>query len=916
MEEPMPAIVDLRCQLPDGVTVIGREPVRLTWQVVAEEPGARQEAYEIEVSDVADFERVRFTTGPSSGDAQVAVEAPGGALWSREVRFYRVRIQVGGSWTDWSPLLRIEAGLLRPENWKAEAVTLPEDPGATVQSPAPLVRREFTLAAPIARARLYVTSLGIHEAFINGQRVGDALLSPGWTSYRKRLLYETHDVTTLLTPGRNVIAAVLGDGWYRGRIGWDARDDRCRYGDQLGLIAQLEIQSDDGSWVTIVSDGQWQASTGEIRRADLYDGCEIDLRDRQAGWTQRGFAAEGWLPVRVVPWDRSVVEPRVAPPVRVIAELPVTRRLRPGSALQLDGGQNISGFVRLRVRGQRDAQVRVRHAEVLEADGSLHTTSLRSARATDDFILADDQETILEPRLTFHGFRYAEVETEAEILDATIVAISSDTPPRSSFSSSHELLDRFHENVVWSQRGNFVSVPTDCPQRDERLGWTGDAQAFAPTGSTLFDSRSFWASWLRDVALDQDDRLGVPSVVPDVVIDGAARFGRAGWADAATIVPWAVYEAYGDVQVLRDQLGSMRRHVDSLRARLGPGDLLVPSGMQFGDWLDPDAPVERPWEAKADSDFLANAFLVLSARLAADAAELCGDPAWAADARALAARVRDATWGRWAGHAVTSQTGCAVALCFEIAAESERSAVADALAEQVRASDGRVRTGFLGTPLVLPALAQAGRWEEAYLMLLREDVPSWLYQVRQGATTVWERWDAIRPDGSIHPGTMSTPPEMADRPDGNEPHMLSFNHYAYGAVIDWVYRHLVGLASDRAMPGYRHVVVAPQPAVGIQHARATIESAYGRVSARWEVDASRTFMAKVELPFGTSATFVPPATGSSIVVVDGSTMAGPTSLGPGRHEISVSAAHVIQVERPADALSEPHVASGSVGRGA
>ena len=405
--------------------------------------------------------------------------------------------------------------------------------------------------------------------------------------------------------------------------------------------------------------------------------------------------------------------------------------------------------------------------------------------------------------------------TDAEVLDATFVAISSDTPPRAWFSSSHAMLDRFHENVVWSQRDNFVSVPTDCPQRDERLGWTGDAQAFAATGSTLFDARAFWTSWLRDLALDQDDRLGVPSVVPDVVIDGEARFGRAGWADAATIVPWAVYESYGDDQVLRDQLGSMQRHVDSLRSRLGPDGLLVPSGMQFGDWLDPDAPVARPWEAKADSEYLANAYLVLSARLAADAADLYGEGAWAADARALATRVRDTTWKRWADHAVTSQTGCAVALCLGIAPENEREAVAEALAALVRESDGRVRTGFLGTPLVLPALADAGRWEEAYLMLLREEVPSWLYQVRQGATTVWERWDAIRPDGSIHPGTMSTPPEMAERPEGDEPHMLSFNHYAYGAVIDWVYRHVAGLAPDRARPGYRHVVIAPRPVVGI-----------------------------------------------------------------------------------------------------
>ena len=426
---------------------------------------------------------------------------------------------------------------------------------------------------------------------------------------------------------------------------------------------------------------------------------------------------------------------------------------------------------------------------------------------------------ILEPRLTFHGFRYAEVASDAEVIEATFVAISSDTPRRGWFSCSDPTLERFHENVVWSQRDNFVSVPTDCPQRDERLGWTGDAQAFASTGSTLYDAQAFWASWLRDLALDQDDELGAPTVVPDVVVTGGSRFGRAGWADAATIVPWSVYEAYGDPHVLIDQLDSMQRSIRSLSRRLGPDGLLPPS-MQFGDWLDPDAPIDRPWEAKVDSTYLANAFLVHSARLAADAAELVGE-------RGVGGRDEELwpmRWPRRPGHGGrttrrTTQTGCAVALRFGLVPDAERGAVADALARLVREADGRVSTGFLGTPLVLPALSDAGRFEEAYLMLLRQEMPSWLYQVRMGATTVWERWDAVRPDGSIHPGTMKTPPEMADRKEG-EPHMLSFNHYAYGAVIDWVYRNVAGLAPDLDRPGYRHVILAPKPVAGLKRAKA------------------------------------------------------------------------------------------------
>ncbi len=415
-----------------------------------------------------------------------------------------------------------------------------------------------------------MTSLGLHHVTINGRSVTDSLLGPGWTPYARRLTGETYDVSELLTAGPNVFRASLGDGWYRGRLGWDPVDDRCKYGREVALIGQLEVELADGSTVRVVTDGRWSAATGEIRSADLYDGSTIDLRLRDDPVDHPGHDTSGWLPVAVLPFDPAIITPRVAEPVRRVAAIPVALVRRGEGCLQLDGGQNISGFVRLRVKGRRGDTVTVRHAEVREADGALHTLALRSAKATDTYVLADDAVTELEPMFTFHGFRYAEVETVAEVIEATFVAISSDTPARGSFACAEPRLERLHENVLWSQRDNFVSVPTDCPQRDERLGWTGDAQAFAPTASTLFDSQAFWASWLRDVALEQDDVLGVPSVVPDVVVGGELRYGRAGWADAVTMVPWAVYESYGDAAILRDQLDSIRRWIGSLVARAEP----------------------------------------------------------------------------------------------------------------------------------------------------------------------------------------------------------------------------------------------------------------------------------------------------------------------------------------------------------
>jgi alpha-L-rhamnosidase len=879
-------VTELRSQVPVGVAVIGADPLRLSWRIGPASEGTEQLAYEVEASGSPSFAPVSASSGVVEDDRQVGIPAPGGPLRSRDVRWYRVRVRTSHGWTDWGPTLRVEAGLLTAADWSAEAITLPDDPGRVRQAPCPVVRTVFQAPPDLVRAVLYVTSLGVHEVCLNGEAVGDALLAPGWTPYHERLLVETHDVTRLVRAGTNVLVGTLGDGWYRGRLGWDAVGGRCTYGQEVALLAQLELTRADGSVERVATDGSWRAATGEVLQADLYDGCTVDLRLRDPSIHTAGFDDSAWVPAAVVPLDRVVLEPRIAPPVRRVEVLPVRAEGGTDGVVALDGGQNIAGFVRLRVRGAPGDEVTVRHAEVLEPNGRLHVKALRSAKATDRYVLADDIEVTLEPRFTFHGFRYAEVTTRAEVLGAEFVAISSDTPRRGWFDCSDPRLVRLHDNALWSQRDNFVSVPTDCPQRDERLGWTGDAQAFAATASTLFDSEAFWWSWLRDLALEQDDVLGVPSVVPNVVLTGSPTMGRAGWADAATIVPWAVFESYGDPAVLEAQLPSMRRWVQSLERRTGPDGLLADVGWQFGDWLDPDAPANRPWEAKVDAEFLANAYASWSARLTGRAAGFVGDPAWADRALSHAARTAVATWRRWGEHALTTQTGCAVALRFGLVPEDERATAGDRLAELVHEADGRVSTGFLGTPLVLPALADAGRFDAAYRMLLRREMPSWLYQVDQGATTIWERWDAILPDGSIHSGAMTSPPDIPD-PEGREPHMLSFNHYAYGAVVDWLYRHVAGLAPMPDRPGYRRVRVAPVPVSGLRHASATVDSPFGSVATGWHLDETDTFHLDLELPVGTTAEVVLPTTAASAVTVNGSAASTQVSLGPGRHQAMV-----------------------------
>ena len=871
------AVWSLRSQHPAGLLGVPRDGLRLSWEVRST-AAARQRGAQFAWSDGGDW----IEESPFEGEASIAVPAPGGPLPEGAPRHFRVRVATEAGWSPWSPELEVEGAVDRLE---AAVITVDSD----AEGPNPYLRRSFTLADTPVRARLRISSLGLYEARVNGEPVDDEHLAPGWTAYQDRILVATHDVTSALREGDNVLAVRIADGWYRGRLGW--RNKRHHYGSALGLLVQLEVELADGSIVRVDSDDDWRSSVGSLLMTSLYDGCDVDLRREPHGWDRPGFDDSAWAGVRTLDVDKAVFQPRFAPPVRTVAELTGTLSVR-DDRTAVDLGQNIAGWMRIVVRGEAGDTVVVRHAEVLEEDGALHVAALRTARATDTYILDRDGEHVLEPAFTFHGFQYADV-TGAEVVSATGIAISSDTPQRSSFRSSERALDKLHANVAWSQRDNFVSVPTDCPQRDERLGWTGDAQAFAATAATLFDSDAFWRSWLVDLEIDQHDDGAVAAVVPNIIEDtdfdstGQSQImGRAGWADAATIVPWALYESTGSDEALRQQLRSMRRWVDHLERRAGEVGLL-PSEFQFGDWLDPDAPGDRPWEAKVSGDFVANAVFSWSARQLARAERHVGDADRAVTADALADRVADATWQRWGDHASSTQSGCALAIEFGIAPADEIAGLGDRLAALVREEDGRIATGFLGTPLVLPALTRTGHLDEAYAMLLRREAPSWLYQVERGATTVWERWDALRPDGSIHPGDMETGEGM-----------LSFNHYAYGAVIDWVYRTVAGLAPVGDRPGYREIRVAPRPSVGITEVSAEIRSSLGPVGIDWRLEGD-ALVVDLTVPFGAEVVLDLPVTPESSVRLGDAP--APDRVGPGIHRLTVSAPAVAD---PARALAQ------------
>ncbi|MES5823092.1 family 78 glycoside hydrolase catalytic domain [Streptomyces sp. RG80] len=823
---------------------VGTGTPRLSWSVPRADEGYEQSAYEIEISRAGAAERYR-----ADGPDQVLVPWPCEPLASRESAGVRVRVahkgDAGEDWSEWSAQAVVETGLLDPADWTA-AFVAPVGIGGLHQ-PAPILGGVLEVPGEVVRARLYASAHGLYVATLNGRRVGDLHLTPGWTSYQHRLAYQTYDVTDLVRSGRNELDVLLGNGWYRGRIGF--HDTRAFYGDRLAVLAQLEVTTADGAVHTLGSDGTWTARESDVLADDLYDGQSTDLRRRGPHWRPATGTTE------IVDTDLTGLVAPPGPPARVTSVLPAQRVwTSPAGRTLVDFGQVAVGWVRLRVRGLTPGtEVIVRHAEVLE-NGELGTRPLRSAEATDRYFVAGGGEEHLEPALTFHGFRYAEVAGAAGLRaeDVEAIVLGSDLTRTGWFDSSHELLNRFHENVVWSMRGNFLEVPTDCPQRDERLGWTGDIQVFAPTASFLYDCAGFLDSWLADLAAEQESDGAVPFVVPDVLRTPSPT--AAAWGDAATVVPWVLYQRYVDRALLERQLPSMRRWVDRL-ARLAGPNRLWSGGFQFGDWLDPTAPPDDPARAQADNEVVATAHFARSAEIVAEAARVLGHNEEAAHYTALAAEIRAAFAHAYVTPAgrIHSDAQTVYALAIEWAllpGAEQRQEAGRRLADLVRTAGFRIATGFVGTPLVTDALTSTGHADVAHRLLLQTACPSWLYPVTMGATTIWERWDSMLADGSLNVGEMT-----------------SFNHYALGAVADWLHRKVAGLAPGA--PGYREIIVAPEPPADLDSASARHLTPFGEARVSWQRVDGR-FRLEAVVPVGTVAHVRIPGADTSESVTHGS----------------------------------------------
>lgn len=858
---------------------IGIATPRISWRFISSattSPEWEQSSYELEIIRLpsSDVESYRVTSADS-----LLVPWPSKPLQSRERARVHVRVYgtVAGKAspdpTAWSPWSEVECALLDGEEWKARPITRADTHGngfePDTSAPKRPIRFRKTFDTPfssssssIKKARLYITGLGCYTAYINGKRVGDEMLAPGWTSYDHRINYQVFDVAELIHTDRtdakeNVLAVEVGEGWYATRLGFFG-GERCIWGEDLAVLAQLEVNPEKGETIRVLSDDSWKCSSSAIIRSEIYDGELYDAREEQDGWTgaKSSFDDSLWMGTRMLPLPSGKLCIPNAPPVRVTQTVrPVEILITPLGKTVVDFGQNVVGVLRLHfLEKEPGSKVRFSHAEVLE-NGELGVRPLRDAKCVDEVITSSAPLKEWSPSYTFHGFRYVQVEgwspTDAcplELSSMSALVIHTDMVRTGHFSCSHPMVNQLHENSVWSMRGNFLSIPTDCPQRDERLGWTGDIQIYCPSASFLYNTAGMLGDWLQDVASEQlAEEHGIPPlVVPNAVGDLWRGNPQAVWDDVTVLTPWALYQAFGDLEILRCQYQSMVAWVDRGVPR-GPDGLWDIERWQLGDWLDPTAPPDAPGNSRTNATLVADAYLIRITSIIAQVSDLIGETANAARYHADHLRLKAIFQAKYIAPSGLiigdTQTALSLAILFSLLdSETQKTTAGNRLAYLVRLAAFRVSTGFVGTPIITHALTATGHAQLAYRMLQEGGCPSWLYPITMGATTTWERWDSMKPDGSINGGEMT-----------------SFNHYALGSVINWLHTTVAGISPLE--PGWKKTKVSPVPGGTVTSAKASYESPYGLVSVSWEVTDGNTFSLDLEVPPNTKALVLLPGDG-------------------------------------------------------
>ena len=855
-------VSNLTCEYrvnPLGIDVL--QP-RLSWQLESDRRGTRQSAYRILAAaseNALSNDSPLWDSGKVASDQSIHVPYGGPTLVSGQRVYWKVWVwdeagrEAEGASAWW------EMGLLERTDWEAQWVGAPFSGGPRTTSPAPYLRKEFKVTKLVVSARLYATALGLYEFYLNGTRVGDALLTPGWTDYNKHIQYQVYDVTDLIQSEANACGAILGDGWSVGHIAWVGRQ---RYTDRPQLLAQLVLTYTDDSQEIIASDKSWKLIQSPILESDMLMGESYDARRELTDWCNPGYDDSSW-------WAAEVFEDNGA--ALVATNGPVVKRqeeLRPVNIHEIpdfvnrrwifDLGQNMVGWVRLRVFGEMGTTVSLRYAEVLNPDGTLYTANLRTARNTDYYTLKGGGEEIWEPHFLFHGFRYVEllsfpgIPTEETI---TGIVIHSEMLPTGTFECSDPLINQLQHNIVWGQKGNFVDVPTDCPQRDERLGWTGDAQVFIRTAAFNMNVAGFFTKWARDLEDAQFPDGAYPAVAPNPSAWSIGDGGPA-WADAGVICPWTIYQCYGDTRLLEVRYASMQRFIEFLSrtSQNGLRCYAEYTGWRgFGDWLALDGSDGR--EGGTSKELIGTAFFAYSSHLLAKIARILGKGEDAERYDDLSRQVKEAFVKRFVLPDGTliggTQTSYVLALNFDLLSEDLRSIAVAELVRNIGQRDNHLSTGFVGTPYLNRVLSDIGHLDTAYMLLKQTTWPSWLYSVTQGATTIWERWDGWTHDKGFQDQGMN-----------------SFNHYAYGAVGAWMYAVIGGIDLDPEQPGYKHIIMRPRPGGSLAYAKTGLHSMYGLIRSEWTLE-NNNFDWRITVPANTTATIYVPAKDVSHVTENG-----------------------------------------------
>jgi alpha-L-rhamnosidase len=789
---------------------------RFFWILESDRKDTKQKSYAIIVSS-PDGEA--WNTGIVQSDKSIHVEYAGKELKPATVYTIVVTI-IDTNGQSASAQGSFETGLLCYENIKTRWIT---HGYADDIEPCPVYFRDFSLSGEVKSARIYASALGVYDLSLNGKKVGDSFFAPGWTSYKTRVQYQTYDITHMLKQ-HNHIEISVGNGWYKGIFGF--ADTSNHYGVRTAALLQLTIEYTDGDRETLVTDQNWQYTTGFRRYSEIYNGETIDYT---ATPDMAGKAVILDHPVNILVGQESE-------PVRITKRLKAKQRIiTPKGELVLDFGQNLVGIVEAKLHCPRGTVVTLRHAEVLDKDSNFYTENLRGAKATDTFICSGGEDVFL-PTFTFHGFRYLCIEGLGDKADTscfTACVLHTDMRETGRFSCSHPAVTQLQSNIQWGQRGNFLDIPTDCPQRDERLGWTGDAQVFAATAAYNMNTALFFTKWLRDLAAEQTTEHGVPHVIPNILGDSE---GAAAWSDAAVIIPWAMYLFYGDIRLLHEQYPSMKSWVEYIRSKAGNRNLWQ-TGFQYADWLALDKEEGADRVGATDIYLVASAYYAYSAGIVAETAEILGSKKDAAEYRKLREDIVAAFQKEYitqTGRMVSeTQTSCVLALHFDLVQKEYRERILASLVNNIARHNNHLVTGFVGTPYLCHTLSNNGRHNLAGTVFLKCDYPSWLYAVDLGATTIWERWNSMMEDGSIADSSMN-----------------SFNHYAYGSIGDWMYQKLGGLQIIE--PGFKKSRIAPMPIKGISWADAGIKTMYGELCCHWDYK-DHYFSIDITIPANTTA---------------------------------------------------------------